>query len=54
MPGQTTKQSISKILDGFGLDENGDGYILTAPLMDWFWDHYIDKADRNDPRVAPL
>jgi acetyl esterase/lipase len=34
--------------------ENGDGYILTAPLMDWFWDHYIDKADRGDPRVAPL
>jgi cation diffusion facilitator CzcD-associated flavoprotein CzcO/acetyl esterase/lipase len=34
--------------------ENGDGYVLTAPLMRWFWDHYADEADRQDPRVAPL
>jgi cation diffusion facilitator CzcD-associated flavoprotein CzcO/acetyl esterase/lipase len=33
---------------------NGEGYILTAPLMDWFFDHYIDPQDRSDPRVAPL
>jgi cation diffusion facilitator CzcD-associated flavoprotein CzcO/acetyl esterase/lipase len=33
---------------------NGDGYILTAPLMRWFWDHYVDEADRKDPRVSPL
>jgi acetyl esterase/lipase len=35
-------------------EENGDGYILTAPLMRWFWDHYADPADRGDPRAAPL
>jgi acetyl esterase/lipase len=34
--------------------ENGDGYILTAALMRWFWDHYADPADRGDPRAAPL
>ncbi len=34
--------------------ENADGYLLTGALMRWFWDHYTDPADRNDPRVAPL
>jgi acetyl esterase/lipase len=34
--------------------ENGEGYVLTAGLMRWFWDHYADPADRDDPRAAPL
>ena len=34
--------------------ENADGYILTTALMQWFWDHYADPADRADPRVSPL
>jgi len=34
--------------------DNGQGYILTADLMRWFWDHYADAADRKDPRAAPL
>jgi acetyl esterase/lipase len=34
--------------------ENADGYILTAGLMKWFWDHYADPAVRADPRVSPL
>jgi acetyl esterase/lipase len=34
--------------------ENGDGYILTTALMRWFWDHYADPADRDEPRAAPL
>ncbi len=34
--------------------ENADGYILTAPLMKWFWDHYADEADRTDPVATPL
>jgi acetyl esterase/lipase len=34
--------------------ENADGYGLTTPLMSWFYDHYIDDADRGDPRFAPL
>jgi acetyl esterase/lipase len=34
--------------------ENADGYGLTTPLLRWFADHYIDEADRADPRFAPL
>ncbi len=34
--------------------DNADGYILTTPLMHWFWDHYADAADRSDPRASPL
>ncbi len=34
--------------------DNGDGYVLTAPLMGWFWDHYADPTTRSDPRVSPL
>ncbi len=41
-------------LDTVSYTENADGYGLTKPLMEWFWDHYVDPADRTDPRVAPL
>ncbi|GJO95896.1 steroid monooxygenase [Mycobacterium marinum] len=34
--------------------ENADGYGLTAPLMQWFFDHYADPDVRTDPRIAPL
>jgi acetyl esterase/lipase len=34
--------------------ENADGYILTAALMKWFWDHYADPEQRTDPKAAPL
>jgi cation diffusion facilitator CzcD-associated flavoprotein CzcO/acetyl esterase/lipase len=34
--------------------DNGDGYILTAELMKWFWDHYADPADRTNPKASPL
>ena len=34
--------------------ENGEGYVLTRGLMEWFWDHYADPSDRLDPRVAVL
>ena len=34
--------------------ENGEGFVLTASLMRWFWDQYADEADRSDPRVVPL
>jgi acetyl esterase/lipase len=33
---------------------NADGFILTAGLMAWFWDHYCDPADRTDPKASPL
>ncbi len=34
--------------------DNADGYILTRSLMEWFWDHYCDPADRGHTKVAPL
>lgn len=34
--------------------DNGDGYVLTADVMAWFWDHYCDPADRIDPSASPL
>nr|WP_256734929.1 alpha/beta hydrolase [Variovorax sp. dw_954] len=34
--------------------ENAEGYVLTAPLMKWFWDHYADPADRTHPKASPL
>jgi cation diffusion facilitator CzcD-associated flavoprotein CzcO/acetyl esterase/lipase len=34
--------------------ENGEGFVLTADLMAWFWDHYADEADRAHPTAAPL
>ena len=33
---------------------NAENYFLTRPLMQWFWDHYADPADRMDPRASPL
>jgi cation diffusion facilitator CzcD-associated flavoprotein CzcO/acetyl esterase/lipase len=34
--------------------ENADGYVLTAGLMRYFWDHYCDPARRTDPTASPL
>ena len=36
--------------------DNGEGYVLTTPLMEWFWDHYAGSAGAptGDPRWAPL
>jgi acetyl esterase/lipase len=45
---------VDSDMTGLSYQENGDGYILTTPLMRWFWDHYADPADRDDPRAAPL
>jgi len=33
---------------------NGQGFILTESLMDWFWDHYATAEDRKDPKASPL
>jgi acetyl esterase/lipase len=35
-------------------EENGEGYVLTAALMRWFWDHYCDPSDRGNPKASPL
>jgi cation diffusion facilitator CzcD-associated flavoprotein CzcO/acetyl esterase/lipase len=43
--GDTTRTSFT---------ENADGCGLTTSLVEWFYHHYIDPADRGDPRFAPL
>jgi acetyl esterase len=33
----------------------GGEYILSTPVMHWFWDHYVpDVGRRADPLVSPL
>jgi acetyl esterase len=35
--------------------ENADGYLLTADMMRWFWDHYLDSPDdAANPLASPL
>ena len=34
--------------------EWGDGPGLTREQMEWYWDLYVDEADRHHPYVAPL
>jgi acetyl esterase/lipase len=34
--------------------DNAEGYVLTAALMRWFWDHYADPQDRTNPKASPL
>ena len=50
---------VTPVTDGSDLSrgsyvDNGEGYVLTAALMRWFWDHYADAADRTDPKASPL
>jgi cation diffusion facilitator CzcD-associated flavoprotein CzcO/acetyl esterase/lipase len=34
--------------------DNAEGYVLTTALMEWFWGHYADPADRTHPKASPL
>ncbi|APR81472.1 lipase-esterase (lipN) [Minicystis rosea] len=34
--------------------ELGQGYLLTAPLMTWFLEHYVAPGDYRRPDVSPL
>lgn len=37
------------------LTSNGDGYLLTAELMEWFYGHYLSTdADRSNPDASPI
>ncbi len=40
-----SSDSYREFAEGFGLD---------ARDMAWFWGHYVDAADGDDPRVSPL
>ena len=34
--------------------ENGEGFVLTKAVMEWFWNHYADPADRAKFTASPL
>lgn len=35
--------------------ENGEGYLLTRSLMEWFWGNYLGPGnDGTDPDISPL
>lgn len=41
--------------DSGSYDQNGDGYLLTTPMMKWFWDLYLGPdGDGSDFRASPL
>jgi len=35
-------------------DENGEGYVLTKNVMEWFWNHYASTEDRKQVKASPL
>lgn len=41
-------------LDSPSLRRFGEGFVLDAALIEWFFGQYIDPADREDWRFAPL
>ena len=51
---------VYPVTDGVNFDKpsyrhNGDGYLLTARAMHWFWDHYAPVRDeRRSPYASPL
>lgn len=35
--------------------ENAEGYMLTTPMMEWFWNHYLgEPGDGQNPLASPL
>jgi acetyl esterase len=34
--------------------DNAEGYFLTAPIMEWFAQHYLGGRDGSNPRVSPM
>ncbi|MFC6719789.1 alpha/beta hydrolase [Natrialbaceae archaeon GCM10025810] len=41
--------------DTTSYEENAEGYLLTKPAMEWFWEHYLrDDLDGKSPYASPL
>ena len=57
-PGLVGQLLITPVTDGSvrrpSMSENGEGFVLTEALMDWFWDNYADESERADPAASPL
>jgi acetyl esterase len=35
--------------------DNGDNYLLTKDMMQWFWDHYLQSSeDGKNPYASPI
>ena len=53
-------QVLAEMVADAGMDTGSfrlfaDGPLLTAPLMAWFWDHYLpDRDARAHPHASPL
>lgn len=50
---------VYPVTDGSKFDtpsyhENGEGYMLTATAMQWFWDQYAEPEDRSNAYASPL
>ena len=61
--GETLPMAAALIYGAFSADLDspshhafgGGEYVLSTPLMHWFWDHYLpDIAGRANPLAAPL
>jgi acetyl esterase len=47
--------AIDAACDTPSYTENSEGYFLTRDIMQWFWNHYVQRdADRNHPYASPL
>ncbi len=57
-PGLRAQALLTPVTDATTLrpsmNDNADGYMLTKPLMGWFFDLYVAPEHRADPRVSPL
>ena len=41
--------------DTLSYRENAEGYFLTRGMMEWFWNHYLEKPEHGrDPLASPL
>jgi acetyl esterase len=58
VPGLAAQFLIYPTTDGSGdhlsRKENGTGYFLDTPTMEWFSHHYAPGGDYLDPRLSPL
>jgi acetyl esterase len=58
IPGLAAQFLIYPKTDGGGdypsMVENGEGYFLDLPTIEWFSENYAPGGDHTDPRISPL
>jgi len=46
---------IDRRCEGESKTKYAEGYLVTRPAVDWFWDHYLSKpSDIESPLASPL